>query len=237
MAHNAKDYLEALLFFVLTLALYFLYLITVPIFREPHGLLAMSELSDLTQSGFVLGLLFGSALVCVLLGVLILNWVSILTPGIMANLWATTYLFIWIDTLFSLSVRSKSFKFLASLAAGLLFIYLFFFVLNYLEIDRGKEGAKAPWKRRILHYWIWGWMGFYLGLSGFFALNSFDDGGFRLPLAIGAMMICFVNYLLILFLKKSEGMELSRLSNSGRIFFTVWTLGLILVWLGQRWLH
>ena len=236
MAKFAKDYLETLLFLILTLSLYFLYLITVPIFREPHGLLVMSELSDSTQSGFVLGLLFGSALVCVLLGVLTLNWISVLSPGVMANLWATTYLFVWIDTVLSLSIRSKSYKFLNSLALGLIFIYLFFFVLNYLDFNNLKDRTLVPWKIKIVHYWIWGWMGFYLGLSGFFAFYSFEDGGLRMPLAVGAMIVCFINYLLILYLKKLDGKDLTRFSSSGRVFFTVWVLGLFMLWFGPKWI-
>lgn len=236
MVSFVKDYLEVVFFFVLTLSLYLLYLMTVPLFREPHGLLVMSELSDLTQSGFVLGFLFGSALVCVLLGVLILNWVSILSPGILANLWATTYFFVWIDTIFSLSIRSQSYKFFLSLAIGLAFIYLFFFVLNYLDVNRIKNRPEVPWKKKILYYWIWGWMGFYLGLSGFYGFNSFDNEGLKLPLAAGAMLICFLNYLLIMFFKKSEGKDLAKFSSSGRIFFTVWVLGLTALWLSQRWL-
>ncbi len=61
MARLAKDGLEVLLFFLFTSLLYLLFIITVPMVREPHGLLAMSELADLSRSGLVLGLLFGSA--------------------------------------------------------------------------------------------------------------------------------------------------------------------------------
>ncbi len=211
MIRLAKDSLEVLLFFLLTGLLYFLFIVTIPLLRDSHGLLAMSELSDLSRSGLVLSLLFGS------------------------NLWATTYFFIWIDSVFSLSLQSKSFKFLISLALGLFFIYLFFFLLNYLVIQNEKADPKSEWKIKIVHYWLWGWMGFYFGLSCFFAFHSLDYLGFRLPLAVGAMIVCFLYYLLSLFLKKSEGKDVESYSRIGRAFFLLWTLGLILIWLGPKW--
>jgi len=233
----AKDYLETAFFLLLTLSLYFLYLITIPIFSEPHGLLAMSELSDITHSGIVLDLVFGSAILCVGLGVFMLNWLSFLTPGMMANLWATTYLFLWVDTIFSLSQQSKTYTFLLSLILGVCFIYLFFFVINYLDFTRAKDKTSAVWKIKIVHYWIWGWMGFYLGISGFFAFNSFGNEGLRMPLALGAVVLCFLYYLLILFLKKSEDKDLNQFSKFGRIFFSFWVLALTLLWFGQKWLN
>src|SRR5260370_42499932 len=123
MVRLVKNGLEVLLFVLLTCFLYFLFIITVPILRDSHGLLAMSYLSDLSRCGLVFSLLFGSAGACVLLGILVINWVSFFSPGVMANLWATTYFFIWIDSLFSLSVQSKSFKYLTSLGVGIFFIY------------------------------------------------------------------------------------------------------------------
>ena len=235
MIRLAKDSLEVLLFFLLTGLLYFLFIVTIPLLRDSHGLLAMSELSDLSRSGLVLSLLFGSAVACVTSGVMLMYWVPFFTPGVMSNLWATTYFFIWIDSVFSLSLQSKSFKFLISLALGLFFIYLFFFLLNYLVIQNEKADPKSEWKIKIVHYWLWGWMGFYFGLSCFFAFHSLDYLGFRLPLAVGAMIVCFLYYLLSLFLKKSEGKDVESYSRIGRAFFLLWTLGLILIWLGPKW--
>src|ERR1700690_2317939 len=106
MARLAKDGLEILLFFLSTCLLYILFIITVPILRDSHGLLAMSELSDLSRSGLVLSLLFGSAVICVFLRILVMKWVPVFSPGVMANLWATTFFYIWIDSLFSLSLQS-----------------------------------------------------------------------------------------------------------------------------------
>ena len=235
MAKLAKDSLEALLFFSLTCLLYFLFMITVPVLRDSHGLLAMSELSDLSRSGLVFGLLFSSATACVFLGVLLMNWVSFFTTGMMSNLWATTYFFIWIDSVFSLSLQSKSYKFLYSLALGIMFIYLFFFTVNFLGVQDEKAESGSWWKIKIVHYWLWGWIGFYFGLSCFFALHTLDYPGFRLFLAAGAMVVCFLYYLLSLFLKKSEGKEIENYSKAGRVFFLLWIAGLILVWLDPQW--
>ena len=123
-----------------------------------------------------------------------MDWVSF-TPGMMSNLWATTYFFIWIDSVFSLSLQSKSYKFLYSLALGIMFIYLFFFSVNFFGVQSEKVESGSWWKIKIVHYWLWGWMGFYFGLSFFFALHTLDYPGFRLPLAAGAMIVCFLYYL------------------------------------------
>ncbi len=153
----------------------------------------------------------------------------------MANLWAMTYFFIWIDSIFSLSIQSKSFKYFTSLGLGLIFIYLFFFMVNYLCVQDEKANVVNGWKMKLVHYWLWGWMGFYFGLSCFFVFYSFEYTGFRLPLATGAMIVCFLYYLLCLFLKKSEGKDIERFSQMGRIFFAAWTFGLLAVWIGQKW--
>ena len=233
--NRAKNYLETLLFLALTLSLYFLYLITIPIFREPHGLLAMSELSDLTQSGFVLGLIFASSVVCVLSGTLLMNWVPILSPGMMAHFWSATYFYIWIDSVFSLSLQSKSYTFSLVMTLGIVFIHLYFFTLGTFQSSLLIEKIGDDPNFKMVQYWIWGWMGFYLGLSGFLAIHSLEWEGFRILLAIGAMILCFIYYLMLLFLKKHEGKDLAKFSSSGRIIFTAWILGLALVGLGGRW--
>src|SRR5260221_1893553 len=104
MARLAKDGLEVLLFFLFTSLLYLLFIITVPMVREPHGLLAMSELADLSRSGLVLGLLFGSAGIFVFLGIFVMNWVSFFSPGVVGDLLAMTYFFFLVASIFFLSI-------------------------------------------------------------------------------------------------------------------------------------
>jgi hypothetical protein len=236
MAKIAKDFLLIALFFILTISLYSLYTITLPLFSEPHGLLVVSQLSDFPRISLFFGFLFGSACVCVLLGVIIMNWVTVFPPGVMANLWASTYLFLWMDSVFTLSVQMKSLMFLFSLAMGLVFIYLFFFLVNYLGVSNKTTELILVWKFKIVTIWLWGWMGFYLGISCFLIYYSFYSQGLRLSLAVASMIICFLNYLLFLFLRKAEGKDVGSISKIGRIVFAVWIFSLFFVWFGQRWM-
>lgn len=196
----------------------------------------MNELSDLSRSGFVKELMFGSAIICVLLGVLMMSWIPVLTFGVLANLWSATYFFIWADTVFALSIQSESYKFLTSFALGLMFIYTFFFVLNYLGKRVEKNNSISGWRTKIVHYWIWGWMSFYLGLSILLIFNSFEYGLFRLTLAMGALFICFLNYLLSLFLQRAENKNVEVFSKRCRIGFIVWFVILVIFFVGQKWM-
>jgi len=224
-------YLKLFLFFILTVSLYLLFIITTPIFRDPHGLIVTNELSDFSQSGFVEELLFASAAVCALMGALLMDLSPFLTSGMMANLLATTFLLIWVDSVFALSVRSQSYKFLITLGTASAFIYLFFFTLHYLGFQSQRTDFKPDWKNKVIYQWLWAWMGFYFGLSSLLALGSLDYPGSRWFLAMGALIVCFLNYLLCLFVKKMQGESFQNFSEIGRIVFAVWLMGLILVWL------
>ena len=236
MALRFREFVEFFLFLTLTFGLYALATITLPIFRDPHGLLAMSDLSDTTQSGFVLELVYLSAVGCVLLGVLLLNWISQFNIGMMANLWATVFIFLWIDCLAALSLWSKSYRFLTALGVGLLFIYLFFYILHFLGWPQEQPDVNSGIKRKIVNGWLWFWMGFYFGLSCFLVYKTFEYPGFRWPIAAAALAVCFLHYLLYLFLKQTEGKDVTGISKTGRFFFGLWLLGLVVVWIGQQWL-
>lgn len=230
-----RDFLEIAAFLLLISFLYFIFIITIPIFRDPHGLLVMNELSDLSHSGFIKTLLFASAGACSLIGVLMIVWTPVFTPGVMANLWATTYFFTWIDTIFALSVNTQSLNFFSAFGIGIAFIYIFFLVLHSIGVQAPSPEGSSAWKSISIHYWIWGCMGFYLGLSGLLAFNSFRYDGLQLTLAFGAMMLCFLNYLLLLFLRKSYGKPIEKISLAGRFIFCVWSMGLLGAWIAQKW--
>lgn len=234
-----KDFSEVLLFLLLTFFLYFLFILNIPIFRDPHGQLVMNDLSDLTRSSLILELLFGSAVACVLLGTLMMSFVPLLTAGMTAHLWAATYLFIWIDSLTTLFLQTKSLHFMGALGIGVVFIYLFFSILGYFGFPDPTPPAPpstpGPWKMQMIEYWLWGWMCFYFGISGFLVFNSVYYFGFHIPLAFGALFVCFLNYLLYLFLRKAQGKDIGRVSQYGRILFGVWFLGLIAIWISLRW--
>jgi hypothetical protein len=155
----------------------------------------------------------------------------------MANLWGVVFLFAWVEPVFALSVETQSLKFTTTLALGAVFIYLFFFILHFLGM--GMEGASAGvphWKQKTVSFWIWGWIGFYFGLSILMALESLQhSSGFRLPLAFGAMVPCFFFYAFNLFLRKAEGVGQGRLSQVGRWVFVLWFLTLIGLWIVEKW--
>jgi len=230
-----NNLLEVTIFTFLTAIFYCLYIVTTPIFKEPHCFLVMSELSGTLPPGLLYKLIFGSAIICVLLGVIVLHWISFFSPEVMANFWTSTYIFIWIDTVLTISVKKESFKILVPLGIGLFFIYIFFISLNFLNFGNEKNKTIDPWKILFLNYWFWGWMGFYFGLSVFLTFNSFYNHKYYLFLATASMMVCFLNYLLCLFIKRASGKDVESFSRKGRLIFLFWFFSLILIWVGQKW--
>jgi hypothetical protein len=230
-----KDFLEAIFFFILTVLLYSLFIFTFPVFRDPHGWVVMNDFPGLSKNFLVQGLLFGSACVCVFLGTVLMAWAPNLTPGMMSNLWATTYFFVWIDSVLTLSIQFQTFKYLTALGIGLAFIYFLFFILHYLGGCNRTSDVVPQWKRNSVHYWIWGWIVVYFVLSCLLTYRSFYDIGFQLPLAWGTLIVCLINYLLYVFLEKSEGKNVENLSRFGRIIFTLWIAVLLFVWISRRW--
>ena len=228
-----KNGVEIGLFLGLTLGLYLLMALTLPFFQEAHGLLVMTDWADISRNASIHTLLFFSAVACAILGTLLLEWVPSFTAGLMANLWSVTYFFIWIDAVFSLSLQSQSMRYLWALGLGVLFIYFFFLILQIR--DSAIEKTKPlEWKPKLVGQWLWGWMGFYFGLSCLMAYDSLWFLPSRMVLAFGAMALCFFNYLLCLLLKKSDGSKGGVFSLGGRRFFTAWFTVLTLVWVAER---
>lgn len=234
-----RDLLEVFLFFLFTTALYALFLLNLPLFREPHGLLITNELSDFSNTQIAAYALFASAAVCALQGVLMMNWFPAFTAGMASNLWATTFFLLWVDSMFALSIQTQSFRYLKLLGCGLLFLYLFFFILHYLD----PPGEPAPsaeetgaLKYTMMDYWLGGWMFFYFAVSIRLLVNSYNLPEFQWPLALGFCALCFLNYLLYLFLRKSRGLDVLRFSKVGRVFFGLWLTVLLLSEVLRKWL-
>jgi len=223
------------LFVLLTLALYLVFFMTVPVFRDPHGLLVMNELPVPSQSSLIKEMLFGSAVICALLGTLMMNWVPNLRAGTLGILWVLTYSFIWFDTVLALWMQTREMDYVVLFLMSLLFIGFFFGVLSYLGFPHVTPELGASWGVEVVHAWLWGWMCFYFGLSGRFIFNSIFYSTDHFPLALGSQMVCFLNYLLYLHLRKSEGKAIDQLSGIGRIIFIVWTVLLFLFWIGRQW--
>lgn len=223
----------------MTLFLYLLYIISIPIFSLSHGLLVMYDLPNLTRSGFASGLMFGSAVVFVLLGSLMMSWAPQMTAGMASNLWTATYFFIWVDNVITLTTQSKSLKYSEVFGISFVFIYVFFFVLNFIKYQNSQTisvtSSENHWKIRIIIVWIWGWMCFYLGISGLLVFNSFHYFGYQIPLALGAMLLCFLNYLFYLYMEKTQGKEVEPISKIARIVFSLWFLVLITLWIIRKW--
>jgi hypothetical protein len=230
-----KDFFQVFLFFALTLSVYALFIFTIPIAQESHGWITLNGFDSPLWSGRIDALIFGSALICALLGALMMTWVSALSPEIVRNLWMLTYFFIWIDTVFALSMEYQTIGFLLRLILGLAFIFLFFYFLQFLGFRPKSEVIASTWKTQLVQYWTWGWMSFYFSISTLLVYNSFKYSNFRLPLAFGALSICFLYYVFSLFLQKAEGKNLDVYSKIGRIIFTIWLFALIACGLGQKW--
>ncbi len=234
-----NDILETTLFFTLTALLGCLFLLNLPLSQEPHGFLVMNELSDFSTTQLSAAALFGSALLCALLGVLILKWAPALTMGMTANLWATTLFLLWVDSMFTLSIQFRSLHYLDLLGLGLLFLYLFFFTLHYLGypgLSALEPGEPSPqWK--IVLYWFAGWIGFYFLVSARLLFNSYGYPEFQGPLAMGFCALGFLNYLAFLQLKKHQGADIKPYSRTGGIIFSLWFLALLAAEISQKWMQ
>jgi hypothetical protein len=235
LTHKIKDFFEVFLFLALTLSVYVLFIFTIPIAKEPHGWIALNGFDNPLWIGGIDVLIYGSALVCVLLGALMMAWVPALPLEIVRNLWILTYFFIWVDTVFVLSMEYQTIGFLIRLILGFVFIYLFFLVLHFLGFQPETKPTVSNWKTELIQYWTWGWMSFYCSLSFLLIYDSFKYSDFRSPLAFGALSVCFFNYVFSLFLLKSEGKNVDRYSKIGRNVFAIWLLVLMVCWAGKTW--
>jgi hypothetical protein len=234
LTHKIRDFFEVFLFFVLTLALYTLFIFTIPIARESHGWIALNGFDNPLWRNGIDTLIFGSALVCALLGALMMSWVPVLSSQVTRNLWVLTYFFIWIDTVFLLSIEYQTIGFLLRLILGMTFIFLFFYILHVLGFQTQVKTMTTDWKFQLIQYWTWGWMSFYFSLSFLLVYNSFKYSDFRLPLAFGALSVCFINYIFSLFMQRSEGGKTERYSKIARIIFISWAI-ILLVSAGFLW--
>lgn len=165
-----------------------------------------------------------------------MRWIPVLSPDIVRNLWMVTYFFIWVDTVLALSLEYQTADFLIGLLLGLLFIFLFFYVLQSLGYVTKTETYVPDWKSRMIHYWNWGWMSFYFALSFLMAYNSYKYADSRWPFSFGALIICFLNYVFSLFLERAEGKDIGDFSRKGRWIFGGWFFLLVALVLSEKWL-
>jgi hypothetical protein len=231
--------LEITFFFILTFLLFFLFFINLPLFQEPHGLLIMNQLSDFSTNEITTTTFLSSIIVCTSLGILTLKWSPAFTPGMASNLWAATFFLMWVDSMFALSIQSESFRYLKLLGLGLVFIYLFFFVLHYLSLskDLKQEPNEKSFKYKLINYWLGTWMILYLIISIRLLFGSFGQSELQWPLAIGFCALCFLNYLLLSFLRRTTAKKDTGLFRIGKYLFGLWVLLLLLAGIDQLWFH
>lgn len=235
LSYKFKDFFEIGLFFVLTLSIYCLFIFTIPIAKEPHGWIALNGFDNPLWLSWIDALIFGSALICALLGAIMMTWIPALSSEIVRNIWALTYFFIWIDTVFVLSMEYQTIGFLTRFISGFVFIFLFFYALHFFGFQSETKTIVKNWRTELIQYWTWGWISFYFSLSFLIVYNSFKYSDSRSPLAFGALSVCFLNYIFYLFLQKSQGKNTDRFSKMGRIVFVIWFLVLIAFWTSQTW--
>jgi hypothetical protein len=199
----------------------------------------MDQLSDFSTNEITTDTFFSSIVVCTGLGILMLKWLPTFTPGMASNLWASTFFLIWVDSMFALSIQSQSFRYLKLLGLGLVFIYLFFFVLRYLSLpkDPKQEPDEKSFKHKLIKYWLGAWVILYLTISTRLLFSSFGYSELQWPLAIGFCALCFLNYLLLIFLSKTTAKKGAGLSRIGRYLFGLWVLFLLWTGIDQRWFH
>ncbi len=234
MPQKISDFFEVFLFSLLTLWIYALFILTIPMGEDAHGWIALNGFDKPLWLGWVYWFVFGSALVCALMGVLMMRWVPVLTPEMVRNLWVLTYFFIWIDTVLALSLEYQTYSFLVGLLMGLLFLFLFFYLIRALGYSPQSENYVPDWKSQAIHYWTWGWMSFYFSLSMLLVYDSYKYTDSRFAFSFGALAVCFLNYIFSLYLNKAEGKAIDLYSKRGRIFFAVWFLVLLIGSLGGK---
>jgi hypothetical protein len=235
LVKTIKNVLELTLFILLTFLLYVLFILTIPMFGDSHGLIALNELTSVSRSGIVKGLILLTAVICVFSGVILMDFDKSLTPSVMAHVWSLTYFYVWADSVLWFSAQDPSLSFFKTFVVGLAFIYLFFLALTYLGFPEEREGEeKNPKKLEVVHYWLWLWISFYFALSFLLVYHSFFFTD-RLLLAVGAMILCLVYFLLGMHLRKSEGKDVAGYSYIGRLVFILGFLGLAAAWIIKRW--
>lgn|GEM_PF-1601384 len=218
---------QVLLYLILSFSLYFLFIINIPLFEETHGLLALNEWADLSMSVWIKGLMLFSALLVSVLGTLMVGWIPSLPPRIIGNLWTLTLFFLWVDTTIALTREAHSYSFMAILGLGIVWVWLYFNFLNVLEFGGEDESEEKKIVRVWVSQGVWGWMGFYFGLSILLLYQSIRFIGQRIPLALGAYFLCFLNYLLVLHLRKISGWKIEGFSKAARWFFSLWLVLLL----------
>jgi Ca2+/Na+ antiporter len=234
MMQKAKYFFEVFLLIFLSLVMIVFFLVSTPISKDPHGFLVMNELSDFSNNSLIKLALFGSAAVCVGLGALLMSWIPTITSGMISNLFSTTYFLLWVDSVFGLSLQFQTLTFLVCFGTGLIFIYFFFFTIGYVDL-RDENKNEAHWKEKLVHYWLGGWMCFHFLISMLLILKSAKYSETQVPLGVGFFGLCFLNYLLLLFLKKKTESENGIFSRMGRVFFSLWFSVIVVIGIAQVW--
>jgi len=235
LSQKLTDFVEVFLFFLLSLVIYALFILTIPIGEDSHGWIALNGFDKPLGLTWVHWLLFGSAVVCCLLGIILMRWIPALTPEVARNLWVVTYFFIWVDTVLALTLEYQTLNLLIGFVLGLIFLFLFFHLIRVLGPVSTVESYTPDWKSQLVNYWNWGWMSFYFSLSFLLVYNSFKYSDSRMPFSFGALVVCFLNYIFSLFLQRAEGKAWEGYSGRGRVFFGIWALVLILCALVGKW--
>ncbi len=234
MIEKIKFSFQIILFIIMTLFLYLLYLLTAPICQDSHGFQLLKGLVNIYQGKLIQGFIFFTIIICALLGSIMMTWLPKLHSGIISNLWAMTFLFLWLEATFFLTDHNHFSIIYLPMFLGFIFLYLFFFIMgSYLPGESFSDKYSALINKLVIS-WLWGWMGFYFGLSTLLAIGSLYYFYYKLLLAFGAMALCFFNYLICFYLKKTEGKEMGRFSAIGRVVFILWFSILAALWIRQK---
>jgi hypothetical protein len=117
----------------------------------------------------------------------------------------------------------------------LLFIYFFFFTMSHVDLWNENKTDEIIWKEKLVRYWLGGWACFHFLISMSLVLKSLRYSEAQVPLAIGFFGLCFLNYLLLLFLKRKTESKNESILRMGRFFFGFWFAVLVLIGIFQAW--
>ncbi len=232
--NKIKLSIQLIIFFSLSLVLYFLFLSIGSFNQVDHVFpFAFGSLDQNKTNGF-LNIIFASTFIIAFLGSILIAWIPRLNPGIASNLLAMTFFYLWLLGTLSAKNHNHFSIYYLSIILGLIFLYLFFYIIDACLPEETNRNSTPEWIHKIVIGWLWCWMGFYFILSAILALESFGYSHDRLYYSFGSLALCFSYFLVYLHLKNTKQKSFTIFSFAGRMVFIFWLFLLFVLWVAQK---
>ncbi|GEM_PF-4345429 len=224
---------EVALLVVMTAGLYLSALLAFPIFRYSHGLAVFLD-GDKIFPFRTMDLVPMSVGFFALSGAVLVRWTPALPTRRVAWTWAAAYALYWIDTVTALVRNSGGWEPLDLLALGVLFLLVFFKLLDWAGPSGHPLYQPPTWRSHFAGAWLITWMAFFLGLSSVMVADLPLFPWSRLALGLGSLGLTGLLYGLAYDLRQAEGRELGGLDHGWRWMLSAWmVLALLMAGLHQ----